>query len=108
MSLAYESGADLAIDTDVIKIAGEEYKKIGQEMRYMAKTLDSLLQELKSEAWTTGAGEAFQSMVSTKWSENINKYANMLDTMNDMLAKAAGDYEKLLEDHIRNTKLNYR
>ena len=106
MALAYESNTDLAYDTDVLRKCGEDYKKIADDLREMAKKLNDLLTDLKNNGWTTPAGSAFQEMVETDWEENIEKYANLLDTLQKILNESADKYDHLTTDHIEKTKLH--
>lgn len=45
-------------------------------------------------------------MVNTNWENNIKKYASLLDTLNSILIKAAGEYDTLMTDYVRTTKVN--
>lgn len=106
MAIAYERNTDLAFNTEVFKKAAQNYKDIASELRSMANKLDKLLTELKKSGWTTPAGTAFHAMVNTNWENNIKKYASLLDTLNSILIKAAGEYDTLMTDYVRTTKVN--
>lgn len=106
MAIAYEGNTDLAFNTDVLKIAAQNYKGIASQLRNMSSKLDKLLTELKNSGWTTPAGTAFHEMVNTNWEKNIEKYASLLDTLNDILIKAAKEYDTLMTDYVRATKVN--
>ena len=106
MAIAYESNTDLAFDTDVLKKAGSKYKGIAADLRSMSSKLDSLLSNLKSNGWTTPAGTAFHKMTNTNWRKNIEKYASLLEELNNILIKAADEYDNLVVDYVRNTKVN--
>lgn len=103
LALADES-VDLAFDTEALRKYGEQYGTKANDLREMAKELDDCLNELKTNGWTTNAGEAFNKMVKVNWKDNIEKYASMLDTLNSIMTAAASDYEILVEE-IENTKL---
>lgn len=105
MAIAYEGNTDLAFDTGVLRRAAHEYKKIATDLRNMSDKLDSLLSQLKDNGWTTPAGSAFYEMTNTNWKKNIEKYASLLDTLNDILEKASSEYEGLVTDYIRTTKI---
>ncbi len=105
MAIAYEGNTDLAFDTGVLRKAAGEYKQIATDLRSMSSKLDTLLANLKDNGWTTPAGSAFYTMVNTNWERNIEKYAALLDTLNDILIKASGDYEELINNYIRTTKV---
>ena len=83
MAIAYEGNTDLAFDTGVLRKAAREYKEIATELRGLSSDLDRLLQTLKDSGWTTPAGTAFYEMTNTNWEKNIEKYANLLDTLNN-------------------------
>lgn len=106
MAIAYEGNTDLAFDTGVLKKAAREYQKTSDELRQMAEELDRLLAQLKESGWTTPAGTAFYEMTQANWRKNIEKYAALLETLNDILIKASEEYEGLVTDYIRTTKLN--
>lgn len=105
MALANEGNTDLAFDTLVLKECGREYAKIAEQLRTMAENLDECLQELEDSGWTTPAGSAFHKMAKTNWEENIKKYADLLDTLNDIMQEAAKKYENLVTNHIERTKI---
>lgn len=105
MAIAYEGNTDLAFDTGVLKKAAREYKKVAEDLRDMASKLDSLLLELKEEGWTTPAGTAFYKMTDTNWKQNIGKYAALLDSLDNILNKAASEYENLITEHVRETRV---
>lgn len=105
MSIAYEKNVDFAVDTDVLRKCGGEYVEVATELRTLAKELNAALEALKNTGWTTPAGHAFQKMADTNWSENIEKYASLLDTLNDILNEAAGDYESFITNYVEKAKL---
>lgn len=105
MVLSHNSIADLAFDTAVLRTCGNDYAEIAEELRKMSTKLDKLLIELKDSGWTTPAGTAFHKMVETNWEENISKYADLLDTLNDILHQAADKYDLLVTDYIEKTKI---
>ena len=105
MSIAGERNTDLGFDTGVLRKAAREYSEIADELTDMATELDRLLSALKSEGWTTSAGSAFHEMTNTNWKDNINKYANLLDTLNSILLNAADEYEQLEDNYIATTKV---
>lgn len=106
MALAYEN-VNLAVDTQVLKNCGREYADIAKKLRTMVDKLEKSLNELTDDktGWNTPAGKKFQIMVDTNWSKNIEKYADLLETLNTILKYAAKQYENLIEDHIEKTKL---
>ena len=106
MAIAHEKNTDLAFDTNILKKAAKEYSEVASDLRDMAEKLDSLLQELESSGWTTPAGTSFHEMTSTNWEQNIEKYADLLDTLNNILVKAADEYEDLVDNHINTTRVN--
>lgn len=106
MSIAYERNTDLAFDTYVLRQAAGDYGDIADELRHMSSQLDELILRLKSSGWTTPAGTAFYEMTETNWSENIEKYASLLDTLENILNEAATDYDNLTTDYIRRTKVS--
>ena len=73
-------------------------------MRELAKGLTDCLNDLVNSGWTTNAGKAFQNMVTTNWEQNIEKYADLLDTLQSILNEAVGEYEELIQE-VENTKL---
>lgn len=105
MALAYEGNTDLAFDTAILQKYGKRYGEIADELRDMAEKLDECLLELEESGWTTPAGSAFHKMVQTNWKDNIEKYADLLDTLNDILIQASEKYENLVTDHIEKTKI---
>jgi len=105
MAIAYEGNTDLAFDTGVLRIAAGEYKQVATDLRNMSSKLDKLLQNLKDDGWTTLAGTLFYEMTNTNWRKNIEKYASLLDTLNNILLKASSEYEGLMEDYVRTTKV---
>jgi WXG100 family type VII secretion target len=105
LSLAYEGNTDLAFDTDALRQYGKRYGSIAEDLRNMSERLDTLLTELKEAGWTTPAGTAFHEMVNSNWGENIEKYAQLLDTLQNILESAASEYDNLVENHIERTKV---
>ena len=71
----------------------------------MASKLDDCLQELEDSGWTTPAGTAFYKMTQTNWEDNIEKYADLLDTLKDILDQASKKYDSLVTNHIEKTKI---
>lgn len=106
VAIAYEANTDLAFDTEVLKKAAGEYKEVASDLRTIASKLDTLLSQLKDSGWTTPAGTSFHEMTQTNWGENIEKYASLLDSLNNILVKAANEYDELMVDYVRNTKVN--
>ncbi len=105
MALAYEKNLDLAVDTTLLREYATRYGRIAGDLREMASKLDSCLNELKSNGWTTPAGTAFHKMTNTDWNQNIEKYADLLETLQNILQQAAGEYEVMISAHIEKTRL---
>lgn len=105
MALAYEGNTDLAFDTTVLREYGNRYVQIAKDLRSMAQRLDDCLQALEDSGWTTPAGTAFHKMAKTNWEENIEKYADLLDTLKDILDQASKKYDNLVTNHIEKTKI---
>ncbi len=103
-ALAFEKNTDLAFDTNALRQYGETYGNIANQLRNMAKQLDDCLRTLKETGWTTPAGTAFHKMTETNWKDNIEKYASLLETLQDILEEASREYEGLIDD-IERTKL---
>lgn len=78
MAIAYEGNTDLAFDTGILRKAASEYEQVANDLQSMAAKLDSLLQSLKEEGWTTPAGTAFYEMINTKWEDNIKNMFHCL------------------------------
>lgn len=108
MAIAYENNTDLAFDTEVLRKAAGEYRNVADDLRRMASKLDGLLANLAASGWTTPAGSAFRQITDTSWRQNIEKYASLLDTLNDILLQSAQEYDNLMTYHVRRTKLNYQ
>lgn len=79
--------------------------EIAKDLRNMATKLDNCLQQLEASGWTTPAGTAFHKMAQTNWEENIEKYADLLDTLKDILDQASAKYDNLVTNHIEMTKI---
>ena len=105
MTIAYESNTDLGFDTEMLRKAGKEYKGVASELRTMAQELDRLLCDLKNSGWTTPAGNAFHEMTNTNWKDNIEKYARLLDMLNEALIASADEYDELMSSYVRTTKV---
>lgn len=105
MALAYEGNTDLAFDTGTMRTYGEKYAQIAEELRGMARDLDTLLKDLKDTGWKTPAGQEFQKLAATNWEENIDKYADLLDTLKEIIDEACRSYDNLTTNHIEKTKL---
>jgi len=105
MALAHEGNTDLAFDTTVLRDYGNRYAEIAKDLRNMSQRLDDCLQALEDSGWTTPAGTAFHKMVQTSWEENIEKYADLLDTLKDILDQASKKYDALVTNHIEKTKI---
>ena len=107
MALSHESNTSLAFNTTTFRQYGAKYGQIATELRNMAKKLNGCLADLdsKTSGWTTPAGSAFKKLVETNWEENIDKYADLLDTLKDILDAAAREYDGLVSNHIEKTQL---
>lgn len=105
MALAYEGNTDLAFDTTVLREYGKRYAQIANDLRSMAQRLDDCLQALEDSGWTTPAGTAFHKMSQTNWEKNIEKYADLLDTLKNILDQSSKKYDDLVTNHIEKTKI---
>lgn len=106
MALENEGNTDLAFATGTLRTYGKRYSQIATDLRKMCTQLDGCIAQLQDSGWTTPAGTAFYKMTETNWEENIDKYADLLDTLNDVLQQAADDYDDLTTNYIEKTKLN--
>lgn len=105
MSIANENHVSLGYDTTALRQYASQYAQIAKDLRSMAKKLDTCLRELKEDGWTTPAGTAFHEMTEVNWEENIEKYADLLDTLKEALEYACKKYENLTTNHIERVKL---
>lgn len=106
MSIAYKGGTDLAVKTGVLRSSADKYSAIAKNLDDLVQQVDNCLTDLKNDGWTTPAGSAFHEMVNTKWSENIKKYTDLLNTLSQILRDASKSYEELVENCIRKTKVD--
>lgn len=88
---------DLSFNTDTMRECAKTYGRIQEELTELAEHLQNALNELKDSGWTTGAGIAFSDMVEIDWKRNIDRYADMLDTLKEILEVSADDYEELVQ-----------
>lgn len=100
MAIAYEKNVDLAFDTGVFRECGSKFIEIAEKLRTMSTNLNTCLLTLKDSGWTTPAGTAFQAMTEVNWKEEIDKYADLLETLKDCLDYAAEEYDGLVTNHI--------
>ncbi len=105
MALAYGANADLIFDTERLADAGKRYGQAAGKLRAMASGLDELLNDLSSSGWTSPAGMAFCEMADTNWKENIEKYASLLESLDEILDEAAKEYEDLAVYQIEAAQL---
>lgn len=105
MSLDTYRNTDLAYDTDVFRDAAKTYRETAIELRENVKSMQKCLETLTDSGWTTPAGIAFLSMVDDNWSKNIEKYADLLDTLQQILIEASQKYDDLTTNHIEKTVL---
>ncbi len=105
MALAYEANTSLAFDTNVLRQCAKRYGRLASELNGMSRNLDRCISVLKESGWTTPAGSAFHEMTNTNWTENIKKYVDLLNTLEQILYRAAEQYESLLSDHVGNTRV---
>lgn len=97
--------ANLAFDTEVLRRCARQYGGVAKDIRSMADELDRCLEQLANSGWTTNAGKAFHKMTEVNWRENMEKYAGLIDTLEDILTDAAGQYETLASSYIEKTRL---
>ena len=105
MALAYDKNTSLAFDTTKLRENGKKYKQISEDLEKMADNLDSCLEDLKENGWSTPAGTAFHAMTQTNWKENIEKYSVLLEKLSEILAYACDKYDDLVENEVEQTKL---
>ena len=105
MSLQDNRKYDLAYDTSVFREASAQYKTHADDLRKMASRLNNLLHVLAEDGWTTDAGAEFQKMAEVNWEEDVKKYADLLDTLSEILIESSRMYEDLSENYIEKTKI---
>lgn len=105
MSLDTNKNTDLAYDTEVFREAAMKYHEVAEQLRKKIIDMQKCLDTLTDSGWTTPAGITFLSMVDNNWSKNINKYADLLDTLDQILLDASTKYEELTANYIEKTKL---
>lgn len=105
MALAYEQNTDLAFNTEVLKQAANRYDELAKDIREITSELDNLILDLRDKGWTTSAGKIFYEMTKTNWSQNMEKYAALLETMGNILKESADKYDELMNDYVRKTKV---
>lgn len=105
MSLDTHSNTDLAYDTDVFRQATQTYCDVAIDLRQKVSDMQKCLDTLTDSGWTTPAGIAFLNMVDDNWSQNIEKYADLLDTLQQILIEASQKYDELTTNYIEKTKL---
>ena len=70
--------------------------------------LKTLLQNLKERPDAPKYGTlnlTVAPLAETNWEDNIDKYADLLDTLKDILDAAAREYDGLVSNHIEKTQL---
>ena len=102
MAIAYERNTNLAYNTEALRDCGRKYAEIAKELRTLAKNLNRTFYDLQEKGWTTPAGTTFYELTQTNWEENVEMYADLLDTLKACLDYAADRYDRLTVDHIES------
>lgn len=105
MALDAIPNTDLAYDTAVFRQCASAYGQTSDNLRVLVQELTECLHTLTESGWTTPAGIAFLDMVDMNWARNIEKYADLLDTLQEILVDAADKYDELTSLYIERTKL---
>ena len=94
------SGTDLSFDLEDLQEGATSYQSISDDLSQMKQQLCTLLDDLSQKGWTTEAGIAFSQMVAMDWGDTIDRYCDMLETLSEILTRAAKEYDGLVREQI--------
>lgn len=85
---------NLEFDTDNLRTQAANIKKIIRDFRKQQRALTTSLDNLR-DTWKTGASREFFNKYDTKWSQQLEYYFDLLDTLVSDLYYAAEHYERV-------------
>lgn len=96
--------ADFKVDIDAFTVAINEYTDAMNEMIRIKDELTSRVEILRDKSWKSSAGDSFFKLYQSDWADNVDKYNDIIDFMNELLRQAQTAYKGLIEEA---NKLHY-
>lgn len=94
MSIAYNSKNDLCFDTDVFTTVAKNLRTNATELETILTDLTGAVDDLKVD-WKSKASDKFFELVSDEWATDLGRYADLVDTLADILEGAVVTYGDL-------------
>lgn len=85
--------------SSILKFDVSEIRSMKGKVEETAKDLDELKEKIVQSieqlrgAWNTPAGKQFLDTVDIDWSQQVDKYIKILETVEELLETAATEYE---------------
>lgn len=93
----------LKFDVDEIKSMRQKLQGAAADLKDCNDTVKEGIEKLRNEDWKTPAGKKFMENVNTDWSEQVEKYVKVLNTLDELLGVAELDYSAVEEEVERAT-----
>lgn len=96
--MAWGDPTSLKFDTESISLMRKKLQKTAEELRNYKIKLIGEFEALKT-SWNTPAGRKFiKEVIDIDWSNKVNKYINIINTVDELLKVAELDYKAVEEE----------
>lgn len=93
--IAYEGNNDLSFDTEVFDRAAKVYREKSEQLGMIKNDLLNMIEQLKDGGWKSAAGKAFYGNLHANWADDIQRYADLMETLAECIEEASRAYEDL-------------
>ncbi|MBO5238623.1 MAG: WXG100 family type VII secretion target [Lachnospiraceae bacterium] len=94
MNTAYQGNNDLCFDTGVFETVAANLRNDATELQTILTDLTDAVETLKDD-WKSKASDTFFELVSDEWANDLSRYADLVDTLAEILEFAATTYGDL-------------
>lgn len=90
----------LEFDLERLSAMSEKLEKVAEELSGTGASLQEKMEQLR-KGWNTPAGKAFFENQTTSWTDEVEKYIQILQTMKSMIDYASEEYSRV--EDLANT-----
>lgn len=95
--IAYEGNNSFCYETEVFARASKVFNDSATTLKTMKDSLVTRIDDLRSVGWKSDAGNSFFEIIDQNWSNDIERYVDLMEDLSTMITYAIEQFEEVSE-----------
>ncbi|ROR31758.1 WXG100 family type VII secretion target [Mobilisporobacter senegalensis] len=95
--IAYEGNNSFCYETEVFAQASKAFNDSAATLKEMKDNLVTRIDDLRNIGWKSDAGNSFFEIIDHNWSNDIERYVDLMEDLSTMITYAIQQFESVSE-----------